>query len=214
MGGHDGWLIDWLIQTLRDMSPTTAFLSIAGVLLLCGLGLPMPEDVILITAGFLSSLGKFPLWVAVLLGLVGVLSGDAVLFFLGRRYGENVFRLPIVRRMMSEEKLARAMARVRENGRAICFVARFLPGLRSPIYLMAGAMGIPPRTYMVQDGLAASISVPVWVVAGWYFGPEIESALLWARDFQGVLLVVVLSGIAAWVLWKWRASRTTKGEEA
>lgn len=211
---EEGWLIDLLIRTLRDMEPRTAFLSVLGVLLLCGLGLPMPEDIILITAGYLASLGKFSLATAIGLGMAGVLSGDAVLFFLGRRYGDNVFRLGVVRRMMSEEKLEEAKERVRRNGGAICFVARFLPGLRSPIYLMAGAMGIPPRTYLVQDGLAASISVPVWVVAGWYFGEQIEGALLWARQFQTFLLGAIVIGAVAYGIVQWRKARQAGSDGA
>jgi membrane protein DedA with SNARE-associated domain len=201
LGGHDGWLIDAFVTWLRDLDGTTAFLAVLGVLALCGLGLPMPEDVILITTGFLSSLGKFPLWVGIVTGMIGVLSGDAVLFFLGRRYGDGVFQLAWVRRVVRPERVEDAKARVQANARFICFVARFLPGLRSPIYLVAGAMGIPPRTYLMQDTFAASVSVPVWVVLGWYFGSEIEHALLVARDFQKWLLLGVGVAIAVFLLW-------------
>ena len=203
----EGGLVGWMIDTLREMSGTTAFFSLFGVLGLCGLGLPVPEDIILITAGFLAALGKFPLWLAILMGMVGVLSGDAVLFFLGRRYGLDVYRLPVIRRVFTEDRLAMAQARVRENERFICFVARFLPGLRSPIYLTAGAMGVPPRVYIMQDGIAASISVPFWVVVGWYFGGEIEQALLWAKGAQGWFLGGVVALVAGYVLFKWQMAR-------
>lgn len=209
MDGHDGWLIEWFITTLREMSPHTAFLAVAGVLALCGLGLPVPEDIVLITAGFLASpgLAKFPLWVAIALGMGGVLSGDAVLFFLGRRYGEEAFRLRWIARLVSEEQVGKARERVQANARFVCFIARFLPGLRSPIYLMAGAMGIPPRTYISQDLFAASISVPVWVVLGWYFGAEIEQALLVAKDFQRALLGGALVVVVAYLAYKRRQRR-------
>lgn len=211
---HEGWLIDALIEGLRNMEPRTAFLSLLGVLLLCGLGLPVPEDIVLITTGFLASLGKFPLWVGIALGVVGVLSGDAVLFFLGRRYGERVFEHPLVRRITRPESLEAARERVLRNASVICFVARFLPGLRSPIYLMAGAMGVPPRTYVTQDGLAALISVPVWVVAGWYFGEQIEGAMLWARQFQTVMLVALAVLGVGWLGWRAWKRRQEPGEGA
>jgi membrane protein DedA with SNARE-associated domain len=208
--GHDGWLIDAFVAWLRQLDGTTAFLAVLGLLALCGLGLPMPEDIILVVTGFLSSLGKFPLWAGIVAGMVGVLSGDAVLFFLGRRYGDGVFQLAWVRRVVREERVEAAKSRVQANARFICFVARFLPGLRSPIYLVAGAMGIPPRTYIMQDGFAASISVPVWVVLGWYFGTEIEQALLVARDFQMWLLLAVGVGIVIWFFWRRRQRRLSE----
>ncbi len=210
MDDREGWLIDALIQGLRDMEPRTALLSIAGVLLVCGLGFPMPEDIVLITTGFLASLGKFPLWVGIVLGMAGVLSGDAVLFFLGRRYGDHVLDAPFVRRIMRPAALQAAKERVLRNARVICFAARFLPGLRSPIYLMAGAMGVPPRTYMVQDFLAASVSVPVWVVAGWYFGEQIEQAMLWSRQFQTWLFITLGVALVVWVGWKLWTRRRAK----
>jgi membrane protein DedA with SNARE-associated domain len=211
--GHGGWLADTLITALRDMDSTTAYLSILGMLGLCGLGLPMPEDIILISAGFLSSLGKFSLPAAIGAGMVGVLSGDAMLFFLGRRYGRAVFRWPLIRRMFPLETQAKAEARIVENGAFICFMARFLPGLRSPIYLMAGAMGITPRTYIVQDGLAASISVPFWVLFGWYFGDSIEYGLHQAGRFQWVFFGVALLVIAIYTARKWRAIRSPAEDE-
>lgn len=210
MGGEEGWLIDAFVGWLRQLDGTTAYLAVLGVLALCGLGLPMPEDVILITAGFLSSMGKFPLWSGILAGMVGVLSGDAVLFFLGRRYGDDVFRLAWVRRVVKPDAIELAREKVRENARFICFIARFLPGIRSPIYLVAGAMGIPPRTYITQDGLAAAISVPFWVVLGWWFGGEIEQALLMAKKFQVWLLVAVVVAVVGYVV----AKRRRKGDAA
>lgn len=52
----------------------------------------------------------------------------------------------------------------------VLFVARFLPGLRSPIFLTAGmTRRIPFWRFLLLDGLAALISVPVWVYLG-YFG--------------------------------------------
>ena len=48
-------------------------------------------------------------------------------------------------------------------------MARFLPGLRSPIFIVAGmSRRISIWQFIVMDGLAACISVPVWVYLGDY----------------------------------------------
>jgi membrane protein DedA with SNARE-associated domain len=205
MDGQGSYIVA-LLDALRAMDGDHAFFAILAVLGLCGLGLPMPEDVILLTAGYLASLGKFSLGSAIAAGMVGVLTGDAVLFFLGHHYGRAMLTWPGVQRWFGVERLRYASERIQERGRFICFIARFLPGLRSPIYVVAGAMGVPPRTYMLQDGLAASISVPFWVVMGWAFGGEIEAALRTARQVQTVLLAVVVS-VVLWQLFKWWRGR-------
>ena len=204
MPGQEGWLIDAFITALRDLSPVASLVVVTLALGMCGLGLPVPEDLILITTGFLAAMGKFPLGVGIAMGLVAILCGDSLMFFTGRHFGERVFEMGFVKRMVKTETLDAARERVRANARFICFIARFLPGLRAPIYLTAGAMRVRPAVFVVQDGLAAAISVPVWVVLGWWFGGEIENALLAARSIQGWLfagLAVVIAGYVGWHVW-------------
>jgi membrane protein DedA with SNARE-associated domain len=192
-----GW-VQATVEAMRAMSGGQSLAVVLGLLGLCGLGLPMPEDIILISAGYLVSLGKFPMSTAIVAGMVGVLSGDALLFFVGRRYGRALLERPWLLRWFSADQIANASDRIRSNARFICFIARFLPGLRSPIYLVSGTMGIAPSTYLLQDGLAASLSVPFWVVFGWYFGASIDAALQRARDVQ---VFVGLAAIIAVVVY-------------
>jgi membrane protein DedA with SNARE-associated domain len=206
----------WIVRALdalERLSGPQAYFALLFALGLCGLGLPMPEDVILLTAGYLAALGKFSVFSAVIAGMVGVLSGDALLFALGRRYGPGVFRWRTVQRMFSDDQILLARSKIQQNGRFICFIARFLPGLRSPIYLCAGAMGITPRVYITQDLLAASISVPFWVVLGWWFGPAVETALRTARNVQGWILAAVVVGVLIHVSIRWWASRKQAHED-
>lgn len=198
-----GWLHQGL-AALREMDGSTSLAVLLGVLGLCGLGLPMPEDVVLITAGWLASLGKFSATTAIFSGLIGVLSGDAVLFFLGRSYGRALLRNRLAGWLFPARALDEAERRIRGNGRFICFIARFLPGLRSPIYFSAGALGIPPSTYIMQDGLAALISVPFWVAFGYAFGGRIEMALDQARGVQAWILAAATVAVIGYAVRRWR----------
>src|SRR5680860_604710 len=47
-----------LIMFLSDFSGITAYAAILGILLACGLGVPIPEDITLIAAGILAALGN------------------------------------------------------------------------------------------------------------------------------------------------------------
>lgn len=211
----DGWLaelLEGLVETLRATDGATALSTLIGVLILCGLGLPIPEDIILVTTGILAALGKFPLWLGIVLCLIGVLCGDAALFFLGRRFGEGLLMSAWAQRSLGHDNITRAQEMVIDNARFICFMARFLPGIRSAIYLVAGAMGVKPRTYLTQDGLAALISVPFWVVVGWWFGHNVDAALETVHRFEGWILSGVALAIVGYVAWTWRA-RQSAGTE-
>lgn len=195
------------ITLLSGLSGVTAYGAILGVLLICGLGVPLPEDITLISAGILAAIGSISLAGALVAGFVGVLFGDAILFNLGRKYGRHVFKLPLFRRIFTEARIAAAEKKILHNSKFICFTARFLPGLRAPIYLTAGVMGVKPMHFYLLDGFAALISVPVWVVGGWWFGQRIEEALGFAKQAQIYLVLGIGVVITIWLLIKWRTKK-------
>ncbi len=85
-----------------------------GILVLTGLGLPIPEDVILLAAGASVSLGRTGFYPMVGAALLGVLVADAVLFWLGRRYGPRLLERRPFRYLATPARLERAR-RVREE---------------------------------------------------------------------------------------------------
>lgn len=191
-----------LVAFLAGLSGLTAYAVILGVLLACGLGVPVPEDVTLISAGILAGMGNISLPGALIAGFVGVMAGDAILFTVGRMYGHRVLKLPVFRKVFTPERIALAERKVLSNSQFICFTARFLPGLRSPIYLSAGMLGVRPLIFYGLDGLAALISVPVWVVGGWWFGQRIDEALAFAKSMQTWIVVAVALLIFLYVGFK------------
>lgn len=195
-------LINDLVLFLTSLSGLSAYAVILGLLLLCGLGLPLPEDVTLVSAGILAGMGNIHLSGALVAGFVGVLIGDAFLFTIGRTYGRRVFEWPVFRRVFTPKRVALAERKILSNSRFICFTARFLPGLRSPIYLTAGTLGVRPLIFYGLDGLAALISVPVWVLLGWWFGQNIDAALEFASSLQKWVLLGVVGLIIGYIAIK------------
>ncbi len=184
------------IAFLSSLDGPTAYAAIMGILFACGLGIPIPEDITLIAAGMVSASGSISLPGAFIAGYVGVLVGDCTLFFAGRKYGHRVFRIWPFNKMMTPERILLAEKRIQRNAKMICFVARFMPGLRAPIYLTCGVLRVSPWTFLGQDGLAALLSVPIWVYLGHWFGENLDQALTLAKDVQifplgGVGLLVV-----------------------
>ncbi|MGB6088803.1 MAG: DedA family protein [Candidatus Binataceae bacterium] len=108
------------------------------VLMLCGLGLPLPEDVALLAGGFLVHRGvtHYPMTLAV--SLVGVVAGDNSLFFLGRRFGTGLVRYFGINRPGTKVQLDRIRDFMERHGHRAIFYARFLAGLRALVYLSAG----------------------------------------------------------------------------
>jgi membrane protein DedA with SNARE-associated domain len=121
---------------------------------------------------------------AIVAGLFGVLAGDAFLYTVGRIYGRRAFNLPIIRTIMTPRRITLAERKILRNSHFICFTARFLPGLRSPIFLMSGIMGVRPLVFYGLDGVAALISVPIWVFVGHWVGENLDMAMKVAERVQ------------------------------
>jgi membrane protein DedA with SNARE-associated domain len=168
------------------------------ILLLCGLGLPLPEDVALLAGGYLVHRGvtRYPITLAV--SLVGVVAGDNSLFFLGRHFGTGLVRYFGITRPGSQIQIERIRDFMRRHGHRAIFYARFLAGLRALIYLTAGSFGVNPARFLAYDLLGALISVPVVVSLGYLFGGELEAATRYLGGFQRLIGIVVLLSLAVY----------------
>lgn len=191
-----------ILAFFTGLSGTSAYLTIFGILLACGLGVPIPEDITLIAAGILAGTGKISIYGAYVVGYLGVLVGDTFLFFLGRKYGRAVFDWPFFKKIFTPERVVKAEARIQKNANAICFIARFLPGLRAPIYLTAGVLRVKPAIFLFQDGLAALLSVPIWIYLGQWAGENSELALQKAKEFHLYIFAFIILFIIFYLLKK------------
>jgi membrane protein DedA with SNARE-associated domain len=150
------------------------YLGIFLVLLACSLGLPLPEDVPLLTGGFLVHKGLAHVPFMIPVAMAGVLGGDCILFYMGKRFGHHVVELRLFRRMVRPSRLLMAERLFAKHGVKILFIGRFLPGLRPMIFMAAGVLRVPFSTFIMVNGLAACISVPTLIILGNIFGSNLD----------------------------------------
>jgi membrane protein DedA with SNARE-associated domain len=193
--------MDWLLAHLTSLPPSAVYNTLAGVLLLCGLGLPIPEDVSLISAGYLAHLGIVNPHKVFVVCFLAVLGGDCIAFALGRLFGSRLLDSRLARRFFRPRKQIRVRAYFRKFGSKVIFIARFLPGLRFSIFLSAGTLRVRPSVFITYDSLAALVSVPTLVYLAWGFGEHIDRVVSWARRSEyGILILFLLA--AVWIAVK------------
>jgi membrane protein DedA with SNARE-associated domain len=180
------------------------------VLLLCGLGLPVPEDVVLVTAGALGEIDGRTWTEVSLLMYAGVMLGDSTIFFAGWYYGTKLRGARWFQRYFSAKKQAKVENLFDRYHTWVLFVGRFLPGLRAPIFFTAGSTRVKFWKFFLFDGLAALISVPFFVWLGhWLWAKfkddivQLDRALSRTHAYSlmvalVVALVVALAGIRLW----------------
>ncbi len=134
------------------------YVGIALILILGGLGLPVPEEAPIILAAVLSRNGKLHGPLALASCLIGVLLGDLVVYFLGFFYGEKVLSLPLTRRLLTRQREAQIKGYLHRHGFKILVSGRFVPGFRTAAYLTAGILKLPTLKLLLTDLVAASLT--------------------------------------------------------
>jgi len=185
------------------------------ILILCGLGLPIPEDIVLIAAGALAENdGRNWMQISAIM-YAGVMLGDSTIFFAGRYFGAKLRTSRWFRRNFSEKKQAKVEALFERYHSMVLFVGRFLPGLRAPIFFTAGSTRVKYWKFFFFDGMAALISVPFFVWLGhWLWAKfsedltQLEHALARTHSYSLVVALVILLVVVLAVIRVVRKSRT------
>jgi membrane protein DedA with SNARE-associated domain len=195
-----------------------AFWGLFALVVLCGCGLPMPEDIVLLAAGMLAD-ANGESWIgASVVMYFGVLAGDSLVFVIGRRFGPRLLALRWTQRWLSSQRQERIARLFAQHGSMAFFFARFMPGLRAPIFCMAGAMGVRYVRFAFFDGLAALLSVPFFVWLGSFlwqnFGDDVErlrGAMSRAHFYATLLTAILLAALitTAWLNRQRRAKDAT-----
>ena len=170
------------------------------VLLLCGLGLPLPEDVPILISGYLSYLGTIHFGYALAVTMAGVLIGDMIIFSLGYWWGPNATQHRLVRSILTPKRMEKVEVFFGKHGRKAVFFGRFLAGLRAPLFLTAGIMRMPAWRFFCMDGLAALLSVPALLILAYSFGEQLDSLRRMLGTTKTIVVLILGAGIALYAV--------------
>ena len=201
--------MEFLISFFTDYG----YWAVLFVLIICGLGVPIPEDITLVSGGVIA--GLYPESVnshlMLLVSMIGVLVGDSCMYWLGRIYGTRILRFRPMRKIVTLKRLKMVRDKFAQYGNRVLFVARFLPGLRAPIYMVSGiTRRVSYTRFVLIDFCAAIISVPIWV----YLGEFGAKNLHWLHEQieKGQMVIYVLIGLLGlFLVWKWKKSKKQQG---
>ena len=184
-----------------------------GLLFSCGVGLPLPEDVPLLFAGYFVATGDMSLVPAAIVAWLGIIGGDCVLYSIGRRYGMAITKVPVIGSHIKVDQIEKLHGQFEKYGVWVVAVGRMFAGVRGAMVLVAGTIRFTFVHFIIADGLAAVASGGLFLGLGYYAGRkfgdlnqihhEIERYSL--RILLG--LIVVGAVVTLIVLWRRRQKR-------
>lgn len=181
------------------------YLALVALLVAGGVGIPVPEELVQLSAGYLARRGVFSFWPAAALTWLGLVAGDLLLFRLGRVHGARLLDAPRVARVLTPARRALVERHFARHAALTIAAARHASGLRLAVFALAGAAGVRTRTFLLADGLSALVSVPLVLGAGWLFAAHVEDVRRDLEHVEHLLAGAVAAGLALW--WLWRRAR-------
>lgn len=189
-----------LMAILQELLARSTYTGILVALLLGSLGVPIPEEMPIVAAGILSHEGLARWWLALPICLLGVLSGDMVLYWVGRRWGEQVLAWRVVRWVLTPAREDMLVAAYHEHAMKTIAMARHVVGLRAAAFLTAGIARVPFWKFLVADAGAATVSVPFVFGLAYFFTDQIYAILADVHRVERWAALAVLVGLAAGVV--------------
>jgi membrane protein DedA with SNARE-associated domain len=218
-----------------------------GLLILAGMGFPIPEELPIVTSGamvghasgsydFVGQLvgaldgmpnAPFPMmrpglvwslqtpvpsalpstvklrWYIMLpVLIIGVVVSDGILYSLGRIFGTRLLEFPVLKRLMPAERRRRIEENFHQYGIWVLLFARFMPTIRSPIFIMAGVTRLPLIRFLLADGIYAIPGVSLLFFLAYMLGDQFREMLEAAETRAKPILIVIGIGlVAAYLLY-------------
>ena len=209
--------MEWVTEYIEEFQ----YVAIALVLFLAGLGVPIPEDIPLIYGGVMAGQGKLDVTIHFLVSMIFILIGDTCLYFIGKKLAQKKKNSNSDTDLDTQEssrfdKLIKPEMRVKVQsyfdryGSWAVFFGRFVAGVRGAVFLTAGLTGFPLKRFLVLDGLAALVSVPIWIGIGLWFGKRWTVIVDSIKSYQMYVIGAAVLIILTWWLVKRKRTATTQ----
>jgi membrane protein DedA with SNARE-associated domain len=209
--------LESLSQMLSAGSGSTTYVALVLLLYLTSVGLPLPEEITLITAGALVYEGAMHMPYVLLFAALAVVSADVQIYYIGRHFGRRIFEHRIFSRLLlTPERFAKAEQRFAGHSMWAIFTVRFISGLRWPTYFTAGTLRTPAYKFILIDAAATSIHVTAYTLVGYLFGPHVDDIVTFIKKADkwiatgALLMLVMVAVLIAYRLGKRRQRKIDK----
>lgn len=177
-------------------------------LLVAGLGVPIPEDMVVLAGGVVAHRTSAPWWTVLGAMYTGVIGADCILYFVARRYGDGLLTHAPLRWLVTPRRRSQVRHLFDQYGARAVFVGRHLGGVRAIVFALAAIEGVRFRVFLLWDALGALITVPFVFGLGYMFSAHASAVAAGiARVEHWALASAGLLALVAWLWWQKRRGR-------
>ncbi len=157
------------------------------------IGVFIPGTAAILAVSALVPSGVVKLWPLLGAATIGAIIGDGLSFWIGYRYHREILeRWPLNRH---PELIARSKEFFERHGDMSVFIARFTPGVRAFVPLIAGTLRMPARRFYAANILSALVWAPSHILPAVFVGAAVGRVGAAAKP------LAILAVLAVIVIW-------------
>lgn len=204
-----------MFEVLLVLVQDYGYIALFFALWLGIIGMPVSDEVIVMTGGMLTAFGLLDPIPAVILTYLGVVSGLSLGYILGNCLGAPVLDRIVKNRQKTKYYVDKARAMLDRFGRFALVISCFFPVIRHLVPYLAGIGKMSFRRYVLYSYSSGFVWTLLYFCAGRLFGNHIDQiGLLVTRFGWYTLAVLVLAGLMILGITRFRKSRLNMQEES
>lgn len=190
------------METILHILDQHGYAALCAIVFMEAVGLPVPAAVALVVAGAACAWGVMsPTWVIVV-SLLGILAGDILLFFIGKKSGWWLLGLLCRVAISPETCILRSAESFYKSGRMTLLIAKFIPGINTMAPPLAGSMRMRFSQFLRFDMGGALLYVMAYGISGFLLSRFLKDVIRVFENFGHAMQFVVLIALLGYVAYR------------
>ncbi|MFL5783999.1 MAG: DedA family protein [Bacteriovoracaceae bacterium] len=207
--------------------PAFVYMFVALFMLAASFGLPIPEELVLISSGLVAYMAHHPeqypppypgaegvnVFTLCFVSFFAVLCSDTIVYLIGKLFGGRIIKTKFFQKQVAGEGFDRINRWFQKYGSLAAGIFRFTPGLRFPGHLSCGLLGLSLWKFILVDGCAALFSVPTQVYIVGTYGGDILAKIAQFKKYVLIVIAIVALGWAGKKIYQKYVRKTSPSGE-
>ena len=199
-------MLGQLTGLIIHLIQSSGYFGVFVLMVLNATAIPIPSEVTLPFAGFLSNQGSLSLPLVILIGILGDLAGSLIGYSIGY-FLEEALLLNLIKKygkfiLVTEHDYQKATGWIKKYGTPVVFIGKMTPGVKSFIAVAAGITEIKLVKFIIGNILAAAVYVTAVSYIGFYLGSKWDVLGGYFRKFEVVIVVLLILGLLFYINYK------------
>ena len=194
-------LVAAILDHILHLNPTMVYVVVGALVFAEAavfFGFIFPGETAVILGGVVASGGGVNIYALCALVVVCAIVGDTVGYVVGKRYGEQVLNLKLLRHRRGA--IDKALSLLRRRGALAVFIGRFTAFLRAMMPGLAGLSRLHYRTFLAANAAGGLIWGTLFTLLGYWLGGAYKKAEKYAGwASTGILIVVVVLAVGLFI---------------